>query len=48
MTDSDKKEMIMDRLHGHVDANPEEERQNLISSNVCKCVDGECSPQCAC
>ena len=39
MTDSDKKEMIMDRLHGHVDA-IQKKKTKLNFSNVCKCEDG--------
>ena len=39
MTDIDKKEMIMDRLHGHVDAI--QKKKTIINfSNVCKCEDG--------
>ena len=39
MTDSDKKEMIMDRLHGHVDV-IQKKKTKLNFSNVCKCEDG--------
>ena len=39
MTDSDKKEMIMDRLHGHVDS-IQKKKTKLNFSNVCKCEDG--------
>ena len=39
MTDSDKNEMIMDRLHGHVDA-IQKKKTKLNFSNVCKCEDG--------
>ena len=39
MTDSDKKEMIMDRLHGHVDV-IQKKKTKLNFCNVCKCEDG--------
>ena len=39
MTESDKNEMIMDRLHGHVDA-IQKKKTKLNFSNVCKCEDG--------
>ena len=39
MTDSDKKEMIMDRLHGHVDV-IQKKKTKLYFRNVCKCEDG--------
>ena len=39
MTESDKNEMIMDRLHGHVDA-IQKKKTNINFSNVCKCEDG--------
>ena len=39
MTDRDKNEMIMDRLHGYVDA-IQKKRTKLNFSNVCKCEDG--------
>ena len=39
MTDSDKNEMIMDRLHGHIDAIQKKKRK-INFSNVCKCEDG--------
>ena len=39
MTESDKSEMIMDRLHGHVDA-IQKKKTKLNFSNVCKCEDG--------
>ena len=40
MTESDKEEMIMDRLHGHVDAIQKKKTQ-LNFNNVCKCDNGE-------
>ena len=39
MTDSDKNEMIMNRLHGHVDA-IQKKKTKLNFNNVCKCEDG--------
>ena len=39
MTESDKNEMIMDRLHGHVDS-IQKKKTKLNFSNVCKCEDG--------
>ena len=39
MTESDKNVMIMDRLHGHVDA-IQKKKSSINFSNVCKCEDG--------
>ena len=39
MTENDKEEMIMDRLHGHVDA-IQRKKTILDFSNVCKCDNG--------
>ena len=39
LTENDKKEMIMDRLHGHVDA-IQKKKLKINFSNVCKCEDG--------
>lgn len=39
-TDSDKKEMIMDRLCGHVDA-IQKKKTELNMCDVCKCEDGK-------
>ena len=40
MTESDKNEMIMDRLHGHVDA-IQKKKTKLNFDNVCKCANGD-------
>ena len=40
MTDNDKNEMIMDRLHGHVDV-IQKKKTTLNFSNVCKCNNGK-------
>ena len=40
MTDDDKNEMIMDRLHGHVDV-IQKKKTTLNFSNVCRCDNGK-------
>ena len=40
MTESDKNDMIMDRLHGHVDA-IQKRKTKLNFSNVCMCENGD-------